>query len=336
MLSSVKTALPTIADRYAVIINYHYCHPRDTAEFAGLKGITPDDLDQQLQVLSREFQFASVTDLLNPDAQLPQSVAVITFDDGLKDFSTYAAPILKRWNVSATVYCSTAPLMHDSLLDVHRIHLLQGKLGVPEFQQRFETLLHDWNEAYELDDPARLGIAGLYPYDDGPTRKFKMLLNYQLPSSVCQSILHQLVEQVFGPEHDIVARLYLSVDELRQLKNEGVGIGSHTHTHSILSRLDAQQQRYELITAANFFRDQLDLPLTHVAYPYGRVGTWNNDTKRLMQELGYQGGLTMARRIVRPQDLNARWEIPRFDVQDIFDANNDLQAEVIEVLFSGD
>ena len=331
-----QPALPSITDRYAVIINYHYCHPRDTAEFAGLNGITPDDLDQQLQVLSREFQFASVTELLNPDVQLPQSVAVITFDDGLKDFATYAAPILKRWNVPATVYCSTAPLMHDNLLDVHRIHLLQGKLGVQEFQQRFETRLLDVDDTYALDDPARLGISGLYPYDDEPTRKFKMLLNYQLPYSVCQSILHQLVEQVFGPEHDIVGRLYLSVDELRQLKNDGFDIGSHTHTHAILSRLDAQQQRSELTTTAHFFRDQLDLPVSHVAYPYGRLGTWNNDTKRLMKELGYQGGLTMARRIVRPQDVNARWEIPRFDVRDIFDANNDLQAEVIEVLFSGD
>ncbi len=318
------------------ILNYHYCNSRHTSEFAGLKGIEPGDLDQQLQVLSRAFPFASVNDLLNPHVPLPQSVAVITFDDGLKDFATYAAPILKRWNVPATIYCATAPIVDNSLLDVHRIHLLQAKLGLEEFQQRFETLLRDWHEAYELDDPARLGISGLYPYDDADTRRFKMLLNYQLPYPVCRSILHALLEEVFGPEHDIVERFYLSQDELRQLANEGFDIGVHTHTHAILSRLDNRQQRYELSMPAQVFREQMDLQVSHVAYPYGRVGTWNNDTKRLMKELGYQAGLTMARRIVRPQDLNARWEIPRFDVQDIFDVNNDLKAEAIEVLFSGD
>ena len=205
-----------------------------------------------------------------------------------------------------------------------------------EFRQRFETRLLDVDDTYALDDPAHLGIAGLYPYDDEPTRKFKMLLNYQLPYPVCRSILHALLEEVFGPEHDIVERFYLSQDELRQLANEGFDLGVHTHTHAILSRLNNRQQRHELSMPAQVFREQMDLQVSHVAYPYGRVGTWNNDTKRLMKELGYQAGLTMARRIVRPQDLNARWEIPRFDVQDIFDVNNDLKAEAIEVLFSGD
>jgi len=55
-----------------------------------------------------------------------------------------------------------------------------------------------------------------------------------------------------------------------------------------------------------------------------------------MKELGYLAGLTLGRRVVKPKDLYDRWEIPRFNVNDIFDVENNLNAKKIEFLFSGD
>jgi hypothetical protein len=34
--------------------------------------------------------------------------------------------------------------------------------------------------------------------------------------------------------------------------------------------------------------------------------------------------------------LSARWEIPRFDVRDVFGSDNRLQSTAIEALFTGD
>src|SRR5678815_1051097 len=42
--------LPTrIAERYALIVSYHYCHPTNTW-MAGTKSITPEEFDAQLRV----------------------------------------------------------------------------------------------------------------------------------------------------------------------------------------------------------------------------------------------------------------------------------------------
>jgi len=323
-------------ERYAVIINYHYCHPRGSNGFKGLKGIEPDNLERQIQRLSREFQFASVSDLLNPDIDISQPVAVLTFDDGLKDFYNYVFPVLKRWKVPATVYCSTAPLINASLLNMHRIHLLLGALGQKEFRRRFERLLDHYKDSCALETPSVPVFDKLYPRDDEDTRKFKKLLNFQLPHTVLSPILKSLFKQAYGSEKEIVERFYMTLDEIKEIKNEGFDIGIHTHNHHILSHLDIHQQKEEITTAVDYLREQINLETIHVAYPYGVPGTWNNSTKRLMKDLGYQAGLTLGRRIVKPKDLYDRWEIPRYDVNDIFDGENNLNAKKIEVLFSGD
>jgi len=265
-----------------------------------------------------------------------QSSWLVNFDDGLKDFYNYVFPILKRWKVPATVYCSTAPLLNASLLNMNRIHLLLGALGQKEFRRRFERLLDHYKGSYKLEIPSATAFDKLYPRDEKDTRKFKKLLNFQLPHTVLSPILKSLFKQVYGSEKEIVERFYMTLDEIKEIKNEGIDIGIHTHNHHILSYLDIHQQKYEITTAVDYLREQINLEKIHVAYPYGVPGTWNNNTKRLMKGLGYQAGLTLGRRIVKPNDLYGRWEIPRYDVNDIFDGENNLNAKEIEVLFSGD
>ena len=96
----------------------------------GTKSITPEEFDAQLRVLTQNFVCTTMGELMNPAADLPETVAVVTFDDGFKDVAEYALPLLQRWRVPATVYCCSAPLLERAVLNVHRVHLLQAKLGL--------------------------------------------------------------------------------------------------------------------------------------------------------------------------------------------------------------
>lgn len=331
-----QPAVTTIQDRYAFIVNYHYCHPDGRNDFKGLKGIGPEDLDAQLRVMKQNFTFATVSQLLDPDADLPETVAVLTFDDGLKDLVQYALPVLESWGVPATVFCCSAPLQERRLLNVHKIHLLQGELGLAVFREKFERALAAHGRPYELEDPEQLGIRNLYRYDDEATRKFKTLLNYQLPYALLTHLLSQLIEDVFGPEEVVAEKLYLSTADIHRCQNAGVEIGLHTHRHHILSRLSEAEQRQELECTATYFKRNFGLQRLHVAYPYGGPGTWNNATKRLLKELNCDSGFTMARRIVKPRDLSSCWEVPRFDVRDVFEDDNTLCVDKLRALSSVD
>jgi peptidoglycan/xylan/chitin deacetylase (PgdA/CDA1 family) len=327
-------ATKAVAERYALIINYHYCHP-DEGVLQGLKGITPRQLDQQLRTLTQNFVCTTMSELLDPSASLPETVAVLSFDDGLKDLLVHALPVLQRWRVPAMVNCCSSPLLERRVLNVHRSQLLQARLGARRFQCEFDAALAQL-PPQELRLPEGIDLATLYVYDDEPTRRFKTRLNFALPDDALDTVLQTLFQTFIGPEAEVLDALYLSVDDLRRCRDAGIEIGLHTHSHRVLSRLSEKAQRHDLQTAIDFFRDRLGLATLHLAYPYGIGGSWNRDSVRVAHELGFASAVTKVRTIAKPADLEHRLEIPRFDVQDVFDREGSLNGQRLLALFTAD
>jgi peptidoglycan/xylan/chitin deacetylase (PgdA/CDA1 family) len=328
-------ALPTrIAERYALIVSYHYCHPRG-GWLKGTKSITPEDLDVHLRALTQNFVCTTIGELMNPFADLPETVAVVTFDDGFKDVVEHALPVLQRWRVPATVYCCSAPGLEGHVLNVHRVHMLQAKLGLERFREEFEAVLAS-RPPVAVEASSHPGLLGLYPYDDEATRRFKRLLNFDLPYRELDPVLRLLFERFIGADQDIAPRLYLSDADLRRCQDAGLEIGAHGHSHRVLSRLTEDEQRVELATCAEYLRQTCGLRDVHASYPYGIDGSWNETTKRVAATLGLASASTKVRAIVKPSDLRDRWELPRYDVRDVFDQSGHLVAERLSALFTAD
>ena len=322
------------AERYALIVNYHYCHPPD-GFLKGTKAILPAEFDAHLRALRQNFVCTTIRELMNPDARLPEAVAVVTFDDGLKDVVEHALPILQRWQVPATVYCSSSPLKDRNVLNVHRSHLLQARLGLERFREEFQRSLASQGPV-DVEPLARLGLRDMYTYDDEPTRRFKTLLNFELPYPVLDVVLRELTEAFIGEDHDIVPRLYMSTDDLRQCQDAGLEIGAHGHEHRVQSRLSDEEQLREMTISADYFARTFGLRDMPWSYPWGFAGSWTATTKRLLESSGFSSAATMVRAIVKPSDLRARWELPRFDVRDVFDDSGALKGDKIRALFSAD
>ena len=64
---------------------------------------------------------------------------------------------------------------------------------------------------------------------------------------------------------------YLNWDEIRQLKNEGVVIGSHSHTHDHLVNFSLEELRVEIEQSNKIFLKELGEIPTLFAYPYGEA-----------------------------------------------------------------
>jgi peptidoglycan/xylan/chitin deacetylase (PgdA/CDA1 family) len=327
--------MPTrIAERYALIVSYHYCHPAG-GWLKGTKSMTPEEFDAQLRLLTQNFVCTTMSELMNPAADLPETVAVVTFDDGFKDVVEHALPLLKRWRVPATLYCCSAPLIDNDVLNVHRVHLLQARLGLDRFRQAFEELLAS-RPKVALEPSTHPGLLGLYPYDDEATRRFKRLLNFELPYRELDPILRTLFEGFIGSDDEIARKLYLSADDLRRCQDAGLEIGVHGHSHRVLSRLSEEEQRVELGTCVEYLRATCGLHELHASYPYGIDGSWNEATKRVAASLGLATASTKVRAITKPSDLRGRWELPRYDVRDVFDASGNLVSEKLAALFTAD
>ncbi len=78
-----------------LILNYHSIDP------SGKYSTKPEDFDQQMKYLSENFKTLKLKDL---DIFKDKLGVVITFDDGFFDNYQYAFPILKKYNLPATVF----------------------------------------------------------------------------------------------------------------------------------------------------------------------------------------------------------------------------------------
>ena len=214
-----------VADRYALIVSYHYCHPPE-GFLKGTKSITPDDLDRQLRVLRQNFVCTTMGELMNPHAQPPGDRRGRHVRRRLQGRVRARASGAPRWEVPATVYCSSAPLMDRRMLNVHRVHLLQARLGtdaVPRGIRAGAGVLGP----ISIEPWERLGLTDLYLYDDEPTRRFKRLLNFEVPYpalDVRPEAALRALRRI--PMRRRRSKLYLSADDLRRCQDAGLEIGA--------------------------------------------------------------------------------------------------------------
>jgi hypothetical protein len=86
----------------------------------------------------------------------------------------------------------------------------------------------------------------------------------------------------------------------------------------------------------DYLRQTCGLSEIHASYPYGIDGSWNEATRRVAASVGLASASTKVRAITKPSDLKARWELPRYDVRDVFDASGALVSERLSALFTAD
>ncbi len=63
---------------------------------------------------------------------------------------------------------------------------------------------------------------------------------------------------------------YLTLDQIRGLRHEGMEIGAHTVTHPNLARLKKADQEKEIAGSINALEDMLESPILSFAYPMGK------------------------------------------------------------------
>jgi carbamoyltransferase len=326
-----------IADRYAVAVNYHFVREEQPGPFRLRAHQTPERFAEQVANLAKSFDFCRARDLVDPGSSLPESSILLTFDDGAKDFLASADPILQRYGATATVFVCAQPYLEGRLLDAQKIEFLMAHLGLERFQREFQAVLERrFPAGVERGSLDFAGDYAFYRYDNAQVRSFKLDLNYQLPYEVVGPVLDELFGATFGAgsEKDAVRETYLAVDDLKRLVEHGHDLGVHTNHHRVLPRLPFELQKREIESSVEFLAPITGEKRFAVAYPFGFR---DDHTMRAMKELDQLAGFTMERRMIRPDDIQARWSLPRYDVNDCFDkSTNEIAYDVFENLSPGD
>jgi peptidoglycan/xylan/chitin deacetylase (PgdA/CDA1 family) len=235
--------------------------------------------EEEMKYLRKRYDIISLNQLVRyiKEAQpLPLKSVVVTIDDGFKDTYRNAYPILKKYNIPATVFLAT------------------GRINIDELFWSDKAAYAIWNTNQEILSMDELGV---YPIlTAGQRRKVSSIIKERLremPAVKKNFIIERLVRTlgVNIPAH-IGKEFSLTWDEVRVMSKNGINFGAHTVTHPDLTKISLEEARTEIMDSKNQIEKELDKPCFSFAYPLGRSTNFNDDIKNILRECGFSCALT--------------------------------------------
>src|SRR5262245_4880809 len=219
LYSNKRSASPRFSRRFQ-ILGYHKVSPEAHPFF---EPVHPEIFEQQMQFLKSCYTVMNLQELIARSlrGELPERAVVITFDDGYRDNYDYAFPILKKYGFPATIFVATGAIgtgnliWHDRVFDAFRFATVsRARLkdaSLPE-------LILDSNEAKNRSlQLVLIKAKGLY----GEQRRIFI-----------DDIECNLRPNLTADQQNRM----LTWNQIREMHDAGIEFGSHTVSHTILSR----------------------------------------------------------------------------------------------------
>ncbi len=264
-------------------LSYHRVTPYPDPSFdvfPGTVSATPEVFAAQMDLLMKRHNVVSmdqVIDWLGGKADLPPRPAVITFDDGYTDNSTHALPILRERGLPATVFLTTGLIGTGEGAWWDRVAYAFSHTSTTSAELPLLGSVA-WHSASERDDVRDLLITELKTLDEAD----KLVA------------MDRVFEQLDAwPEPGAFDGLYLTWDQVREMDDAGFTAAAHTVTHPILTRLDPERARDEIVTSIARVSDEIGRPVRAFAYPNGMPGDHDDTVAQILAEAGVVAAFTL-------------------------------------------
>lgn len=295
---------------------YHYVGSDDTTPPYGYYYLDVEDFRQQLDYFQANHQILdrqAFLDTVRGDRSPTEDDLVLTFDDGLTDHHEHVLPELMDRGLWGLFYVPAGPYLNDMVLDVHRTHALLGAHGGAAVSEALTDIV---TEAMISEDHREQFESVVYENQDNQTavERAKRILNYYIDDGARPNVLDALEERLFDdplrPEE-----IYMSESEIEDLVDAGMHVGSHTVTHTVMSKLSPDDQQRELSESFGFLSDLLgELPIRSYCHPYGGEHSYTDETISLLEDAGCLFSFDVDSRPITASVLrNERHRLPRYD-----------------------
>ena len=142
--------------------------------------------------------------------------------------------------------------------------------------------------------------------------QFKKILNYYIKLSYQDDVIYKIFKYFFGDEKKIFREFYLNEKQILEMKKNGMVIGSHSHTHRLLTKLKNFQIKQELTKSTNIIKNFSE-EFTF-CFPYGGKKSYNNYTLKLLEKLKIKFAVSVEDRDIKLNDLKSNLlKLPRYD-----------------------
>lgn len=280
-----------------IILEYHRVGP--VRDIWSLPPVDPHEFESQIAYLKYHYNIIPldklVDNILNK-ITLAKKTAVITFDDGYKDIFEYAYPILKKWNLPATVFLTT------------------GHIGTGDLFWWDKLGYIIWNSKLKSIELEPIGFIDLISKKN-KLMAINILKKYvmELQSGHNNKFLKNLID-CFGLEipDNVGRKTILSWEDIKEMNQGNINFGAHTVTHPILTNASSEQVRSEIINSKISIENELNNKVTSFSYPNGKMRNCNENIINILANNGFISAVTT---IPQRIDLNSNvFELGRVPV----------------------
>ncbi len=295
----IYSSLRRSLTKYQVaILMYHRVSP-NVAPWNNSYNVHPRIFEKEIQFLIENgFNILPLEQLLdmvcNERIAHPLSIS-ITFDDGYKDNFKYAYPILKKYNIDATIFLTTRYI---------------GRAW-PFHKARYAI----WNTDFPNFFVRGLGNTNISTVKD---RLIAMPKIEVFLDELCEAEKDKLVNDLLN---DLEVSLPLNFDncytlswkEIEEMNRHGIMFGAHTETHTNLTKLPESMALDEIRNSKNEIEKKIGTQCTLFSYPNG---AFNPNICKLVKSAGFKFAVSASPGLVssRPNPL----AINRIPVHDNF------------------
>lgn len=288
-------------------IMYHYV--RDfNPKFPFFNSLSIKSFKKQIEYFNKKGILKNEKQFYDNSAEI-----VLTFDDGLKDH-IYVAEELKKINIVGIFFISTYPMIKHDLLDVHKAHLINGKVGGKKALDGLNEYLKKNGIVNFINNDEKERFKKKYSknVDTDEKKEFKKIINYygniKLKTKILDELLIKFKIKISSED------FYMNSEEIKYLSDLGMVIGSHSVNHNLLSRLSEAEQRNEIKNSKDLIESIIKKKCNFFSFPYGGKDSYNDLTLKLLKKLNYDYSFTVKSNNFYKKDLETMpLELPRFD-----------------------
>ena len=259
--------------------------------------IGKDEFEAHMEYI-RDMRTFKMEELESLNYKLPENSILVTFDDGYKNNYTNAFPILKKYNIKATIFLNTKYIGEDeSYLNWNEIREMYGS-GLVDFQ------MHTHSHSPTIKKPE---IKGFFEKNEGEfvkreyytvfnTGTGKDFRNFDFTGLPVFKIRSQIAIRGYRLKDNFLSE-YRKIEEREVFQNESLK-GRKKYLNRLFRKEKdkyfeevteeefKEKVKFEIAENKKIIEEKLDKKAEYLAYPWGHA---YSGKMRDIEELGVKG-----------------------------------------------
>jgi len=301
------------------ILMFHHVRPSEPRGFKpnDLLEITPEFLDAVLaRVKALGFDIVSLDEAVaSLGEERKKPFVCLTFDDGYRDFTEHALPVLERHAAPFTVYVTTG--FADRTARLWWVELEEAIRALPVVEV---TVRGERFSAFSATDQEK-----------ADTFKALYALLRAGPEEDLLAAVAELAHKAGIAPFAAPARLCLDWKGVATLARHSLAtIGAHSLTHAMLAKHNAEMARQEMAESRRLIEEHIGKVVDHFAYPVGDPTSAGVRDFAIAEELGFASAVTTRPGMIFRDHAAHPTALPRLSINGLWQ-----RLDVVEVLLSG-